>query len=317
MILKIVYFGTPDFSADFLKMLIEDTALPISIAGVITQPDKPVGRNKVLTPSPVKSLAEIFGIPVFHDQNASCMKNADLGLVFAYGDIITPDMLRLPKYGFWNIHPSLLPKYRGASPISYPLVLGDNQTGTTLMKMDEKLDHGPIIAQIKVEISKKDTRSSLVSTLNGISYMLLKSSLQQLTNNSGLHYVEQDHKKATFTRILTRNDGCIENTLIQKALTGGNILEKDVPDLIKNYHLKNKLSYAEFLSMSAQEMLWNMYRGLEGWPAVWTYISIKGVQKRLKVTDVSFEHDIFQINTVQIEGKKEIPFSEFRKYYLP
>ena len=122
--LKVAYFGTPDFSARLLKKLIDAVDLPIGIVQVVTQPDKKVGRKQVLTPSPVKVLAQENNIPVEDDLRFmnNDLRNVDLVILFAYGDIISLDTLAKPKYGFWNVHPSLLPKYRGPSPVAEPLI---------------------------------------------------------------------------------------------------------------------------------------------------------------------------------------------------
>ena len=157
MKINLAYFGTPDFSARLLEKVITTSDLPVDLKLAVTQPDKPVGRKQTLTPSPVKEVAKKYGIEVWDynlkdqklkskNEESSLIKNLkqkeiDLVLLYAYGEIIEQELLDTPRYGFWNIHPSLLPKYRGASPITYPIILGDAETGVTLMKMDEKLEH--------------------------------------------------------------------------------------------------------------------------------------------------------------------------------
>ena len=124
--LKTAYFGTPTFSARLLRQLLDDSSLPIAIKLVVTRPDKPVGRKQIRTPSPVKRLAMERGIEVEHTikNTKSRIVDFDLAILFAYGRIIPKDLLEIPTLGFWNIHPSLLPLYRGPSPIAYPLLLG-------------------------------------------------------------------------------------------------------------------------------------------------------------------------------------------------
>src|SRR3989344_8753370 len=151
--LSFAYFGSAYFSALFLEKLINDSELQkiIDLKLVVTQPDKPVGRKQALTPTPVKKVAQEYGFFVLDSlrslEQYSVEKNLDFGLVYAYGEIIPKKLLELPKYGFLNVHPSLLPKYRGTSPIAGPLINDEKQTGVTIIKMDEKVDHGPIIAQ--------------------------------------------------------------------------------------------------------------------------------------------------------------------------
>ncbi|MEK7097093.1 MAG: methionyl-tRNA formyltransferase, partial [Patescibacteria group bacterium] len=143
--IKLAYFGSPDFAADFLEKILLDKSLPVEVKLVVTQPDSPVGRKKILTPTPVKIIALKHNLKVLEIGNF--LGKLDLVLVYAYGDLIPKELLTLPRNGFWNIHPSLLPKYRGTSPIATPLINGDKITGVTIIKMDEEIDHGPIIAQ--------------------------------------------------------------------------------------------------------------------------------------------------------------------------
>ncbi|MCX7881582.1 MAG: methionyl-tRNA formyltransferase, partial [Patescibacteria group bacterium] len=175
--LTLAYFGSPSFSALLLENLLFDYSINriIEIKFVVTQPDQPVGRKQILTPTPVKQIAEKYRIPIYYSENSkfkapnskqknkilnpndqNCkaienwklkIENLDLCLVYAHSMIIPKDWLNLPRLGFWCVHPSLLPKYRGPSPIAYPLIFGDKKTGVTIFQMDEKIDHGPIIAQ--------------------------------------------------------------------------------------------------------------------------------------------------------------------------
>ena len=163
--LKVVYFGTPDFSTELLKKLVEDKNIPIEIIGVVTQQDKKVGRKQILTPSPVKIVAGEFGLPLNPD-----LKTADLALLFAFGEVLPAEILSKPKFGFWNVHPSLLPLYRGASPVATPLLNGDVETGATIIKMDSELDHGPIISQQKTYIFPLQRRDQLTERLVNLSY---------------------------------------------------------------------------------------------------------------------------------------------------
>lgn len=181
--IKLAYFGAPSFSADFLEKLMNDHELPIELTLVVTQPDRPVGRKQVLTATPVKMLAQkrkdikivdSFQISSASRRIKSQIESVDLALVFAFGEIIPGALLVVPKLGFWNIHPSLLPRYRGASPIAYPLIFGDTQTGVTLIQMDEKMDHGPIIAQKTCDILPTDTRPDLEKKLTKIGFELFK-----------------------------------------------------------------------------------------------------------------------------------------------
>src|SRR3989339_1796851 len=190
---SLAYFGSPDFAADFLKKLITDVSINrlIDIKFVITQPDQLVGRKQVLTPTPVRQITEkykggedtkFFAVCCFPSKNFGIeLTNIDLALVYAYGDIIPKELVTLPKYGFWNIHPSLLPKYRGPSPIATPLINGDKTTGVTIIKMDEEIDHGPIIAQENLTIGKDDKRPDLEKKLTDLAYKMFKEIMGERT----------------------------------------------------------------------------------------------------------------------------------------
>ena len=251
---KIVYFGTPSFSADLLEKVINSNLVEITL--VVTQPDKPVGREQILTPSPVKLIAQKYRIEVFDHGKLSELpellitKNIDLGLVFSYGKIINSELLSSPKlkfgdtgFGFLNIHPSLLPKYRGASPIVFPLLLGDKETGVSLMVMDEKMDHGPLLAQEKLAISENDTTHTLTTKLTDLAFDMISKFISQfLISNIQYPLSPQNHSHASFARFLTRDDGFIPLSLLQKVLHGEPISTEEFPDIIKWYCQKNNLS---------------------------------------------------------------------------
>ena len=296
MKLKIAYFGTPDFSAYFLEKLLKDKDLPVEIKLVVTQPDKKVGKKQTLTPSAVKEIAKKNRIPVKEKVVAQDLKDLDLAALFAYGEIIPKEILDAPKHGFWNIHPSLLPKYRGAAPVAGALISGEKETGVTLMKMDEKVDHGPIIAQEKLAIEPKEKRLELTIRLIELGYQIFKRVISDVSEKSPyqvdlstvwlLRYdmlEEQDHSKATYTAILTKKDGFIE-------------VEK----------LKSK---------SEGQKIFNLFRGLYPWPGVWTKAVINGKEKRLKITDVNLENGQLVIKKVQLEGKNEVTFEQFQDAY--
>ena len=193
----LVYFGSSYFSAIFLEKLLTDSVITqlIEIKFVVTQPDRKVGRKQILTPTPVKEVANRYKIPVFEvgsrkreagqengskklEKNlTSKFQNLDLALVFAYANLIPKELLALPKYGFWCVHPSLLPKYRGTSPMATALINGDETTGVTIFKMDEEIDHGPIIAQEKYTIKETDKRPDLEVKLTDLAFKMFKKLL--------------------------------------------------------------------------------------------------------------------------------------------
>ncbi len=164
--MKIVFAGTPDFAVPTLQALLDS---PYEVCAVYTQPDRPAGRGRKLTPSPVKALATLHNIPVYQPENFKQSPdieqlralNADLLVVVAYGLILPQAVLDIPKFGCINVHGSLLPRWRGAAPIHRALMAGDTKTGITIMKVVKKLDAGDMLYKDECPITASDTSSSL------------------------------------------------------------------------------------------------------------------------------------------------------------
>lgn len=314
--ISLVYFGTPDFSAEFLKLILEDKNLPLEVKLVVTQSDQPIGRKKIITPTPVKKCAQEHNLDVYDSSDlpnlVSIIKEyeIDLALLFAYGKIIKNDLLKAPKYGFWNIHPSLLPKYRGTSPMTYPIILGDDITGVTLMKMDEQMDHGSVIAQKKIPISPSDYNQDLQKKSILGAFELFKKFVPFINI---LETTEQDHTKATYTRPQTKEDGYIPLVVLKKAIDNKPLAHEELPIIIKEYYLKNPdlLRDAKFEIRNSSKIVYDYFRGLYPWPGIWTLLANN---KRLKITDVQLKAGTLVIKRVQQEGKNEILFSEFIKH---
>lgn len=338
--INLIYLGSPSFSAVFLKKLLTDISINqiVKIKFVITQPDRPVGRKQILAPTPVKQIAQEYQIPVFYLKfplsNFQYFK-ADLAIVFAYGQIIPKELIGLLKYGFWNIHPSLLPKYRGPSPIAYPLIFGDKKTGVTIFQMDEKIDHGPIISQEEISILPNDRRPDLEIKLTNLAFSMFKKIIFQLTRSGvvksqskkirkpikPLTLKLQDDQYATYTRLLKKSDGFIPLPALKKALNNEPIIFEDLPEIIKEYltkYLKEKeIFFKKTFNFSL--LTFNLFRGLYPWPGLWTQIrptrSETGGYKRLKITDLSLINNKLIIKKVHLEGKKEMEFITFNQSY--
>lgn len=215
MLPKIVFMGTPDFAVPSLQSLI-DAGYPISL--VITQPDKPVGRKQVLTPPPVKILAEAHGIPVFQPAKIKTdpevfarlqAEEADLFVVVAYGKILPQALLDLPKRGCINVHASLLPFYRGAAPIQWSIVRGESETGVTTMLMDVGMDTGDMLLQAKLPILDSDTGVTLSQKLAELGAQTLLTTLPQWLDGS-LQATPQDHTQATTISLINKAHGHID-----------------------------------------------------------------------------------------------------------
>ncbi len=206
--------GTPDFAVASLKLLLEQG---MNVVCVVTQPDKPQGRKKILTPSPVKSAALEHGLPVLQPQR---MRNPeavvelaayepDLIVTAAYGQILPKAVLDLPRLGCVNIHGSLLPKYRGGAPIQRCIINGETVTGITLMYMAEGLDTGDMIARLEVPITDEDTSGTLFEKMSVAGAELLKLELPRLLEGK-LDAEPQNDDEATYAPNLTREDEKID-----------------------------------------------------------------------------------------------------------
>ncbi|MDQ5952385.1 MAG: Methionyl-tRNA formyltransferase [Patescibacteria group bacterium] len=213
--MKIAFFGTPAFAAEFLKGLINEPNF--EVVAVVSQPDEPVGRKKILTAPPTKMVATAQGIPVFQPtklkdesfQAALQATGAEIGVVVAYGRILPEAVLSMFPLGCINVHPSLLPKYRGPSPIIAAIANGDQETAVTIMKLVSEMDAGPILAQSTFELAADETQTSLTGKVVEIGVPLLIETLKGFASGT-ITATEQDHSKATFCKLLTREDGVID-----------------------------------------------------------------------------------------------------------
>ena len=205
--MNIVFMGTPDYAAKTLEALINTEH---KISAVFAQPDKPVGRKQVLTPPPVKVVALENNIPVFQPatlKNGEALEifkklNPDVIVVVAYGKILPKEILQLPKYGCVNGHASLLPKYRGSSPIQWCIINGETETGVTTMLMDEGIDTGDILEIQKVAIGPDETAEELFERLADVSASLMVSTLNKLEN--GEITPKKQTGEATYTTIIKK-----------------------------------------------------------------------------------------------------------------
>lgn len=313
--LKLAYFGTPSFSAELIKKILTEGKETFNVICVVTQPDKPVGRKQVMTPSPVKQLAQAYGIPTYDNINKEVkevLDTCDIALVFAYGHIIKPDLLRAPKYGFWNVHPSALPLYRGASPLVFPMLLGDKASAISLIRMDERMDHGPIIAQKSIELPPEIMYSDMLNQMAQMSYYILLESVQNISTSS-LVLTAQKEDKASYTQLLSRQSGYISLPLLRKLLKEENLTYEELPEIFLTYLRKNP--HVSYNPPNGMQLLWNMYRSLSPWPGVWTEIELEGVKKRLKIVGMAYNEGSPKLTSVQLEGKNPVSYASFLESY--
>jgi methionyl-tRNA formyltransferase len=297
---KLVFCGTPSFAVSTLEALL---AAGHQIDLVVSQPDRPVGRSRQLTAPPVKLAALAAGLPV--TQPEKIRNNAefraqleaiapDAIVVVAYGRIIPPWMLALPRLGCINLHASLLPKYRGAAPIQWAVAMGDAVTGNTTMLLEEGLDTGPILIQRTFPIAPGQTAAELFPLLAQAGAPLVVETLAGLADGT-VHPQPQDHAGATLAPILNREDGRME-----------------------------------FAARTAAD-LYNRWRGFQPWPGAFTVLDGKKlIVHRMEVADMSIHavpgqirvenHRLFaacaagtwlEFLEIQLEGKKRLSTAEF------
>ena len=214
--MRIVFMGTPDIAVGTLKALIDEKH---DIVGVFTKEDKPVGRKQILTPPPVKVCALDNGIPVFQPSTLKTNEaydilkglNPDIIVVVAYGKILPKKILDLPKYGCINGHASVLPKYRGSSPIQWCIVCGERETGVTVQLMDEGIDTGDIIEIEKTIIGENENADELYEKLKDIAASLICKTLVKIQNGTAV-YTKQNEDEATHAPMISKEMALIDFT---------------------------------------------------------------------------------------------------------
>ncbi|MBT3230306.1 methionyl-tRNA formyltransferase [Candidatus Uhrbacteria bacterium] len=270
--IKTVFFGTPEFAKEFLATLHADEVF--SIKGVVCQPDKPVGRKKILTAPETKIFSQENDIAVFQPDNlrtsniAEELKKleADLFVIIAYGKIIPQEVLDIPKLGTVNVHPSLLPKYRGPSPIQSTILNEESETAVSIMLVDDKMDHGPILSQQKMKIGNDETSTSLRAKAAKTGAPLLIDTIKKYVADK-VKPQEQDHEQATFCKMLTKADGKI------------------------NWNQPADAIYAQF-------------RALIEWPGVFTIWKRNETKTTIKIHDLQISDKSLAPGLAQIEENR-------------
>jgi methionyl-tRNA formyltransferase len=213
--MRVIFLGTPEFAAIPLEALAHDARY--QVVGVVTQPDRSVGRSRAPEPPPVKRAAERLGIPVFQPESLRdpaaieqlAALRPDAGVVAAYGEILRKNVLAIPPHGYLNIHPSLLPRHRGPTPVPGAILAGDTETGVTVMLLDAKMDSGPILAQQRVSLPPDAHSSALTEDLFRLGSAMLLEALASYAAGR-LAPSPQDNSQATYTKLLKKEDGVID-----------------------------------------------------------------------------------------------------------
>lgn len=299
--MRVVFMGTPEFAVPTLKVLLEDEN--IEVVGVFTQPDKPKGRGKKLAMPPVKELALENNLEVFQPEKIKTSEsiailkelNPELIVVVAFGQILSKEILDIPKYGCINVHASILPAYRGAAPINWAIIKGEKTSGVTTMFMDVGLDTGDMIYKEYVEISEEDNSSTLHDKLSSAGYTVLKKTIDNLKKGD-LPREKQIEEESSYAPIMDKSLGKV--------------------------NWKN-----------SAEDIYNLVRGVIPWPGAHTTINddvmkIWGVKKSSKKTDkapgmiidvtqegiyVATNDGVVVIDEIQMPNKKRMPVKEYLK----
>lgn len=297
-----LFFGTQDWAAEVLRQMAEDSFFEIT--HVITQPDQPTGRKQLLTPSPVKQIALAAGLSVLQPtdlKDPSFLRqikesDAELAIIIAYGRILPEELISITPRGFINVHPSLLPKWRGPSPIQAAIAAGDEKTGISIMLIDTKMDHGPLLAQMEFPLSEDATFINTMKFVEQTAPSFLIKTVKEFVENK-LAPQTQNHAEATYCKLLKREDGRID------------------------------------WNRSAIEIE-RMVRAYEPWPSAWTTATHEDRTMRFKLLEVKAHPDrdslppgtllrsddtlfvgtgagLLQVLSIQPEGKKVLSAQDF------
>ena len=248
--MKIIFMGTPQYAVPFLEALLD---MGEEIAGVVTMPDKPVGRKQELKEPPVKELARRKNLPIFQPvkiNEAGSLEalrklNADLAVVIGFGQILSQQLLDLPKKGCINVHFSLLPKYRGASPIQSAIINGEEETGISTIFLVKKLDSGPVIKQKEVKIDYKDNTVTLTEKLTRTGVEVLRETIELVKRDQAVAQT-QDETKTSYAALLTKESGVLD------------------------WHKNSRQAY-------------DFIRGMYPWPGAYTFYQHDGKKHMLKI----------------------------------
>lgn len=296
--MRVVFMGTPDFAVGALEAIVQAGH---EVAAVVTQPDKPKGRGKEMQFPPVKECAVKYGIPVFQpvkvktEEAVETLRSyqADVFVVAAFGQILSKEILTMPKYGCINIHASLLPKYRGAAPIQWAVINGEEESGVTIMQMDEGLDTGDMLLKGAVKLEEKETGESLYHKLSIEGARLIVEALPKIEAGE-LKPVKQEDAQSTYAGKLSKSSGCIDwkksAAEIERLIRGLN----SWPSAYTSYHGKT-LKIWEADAVERKET------GEAGTVAEVSKTSIF----------INTKDGQLSLNSVQLEGKKRMAVKDF------
>ncbi len=337
----IIFFGSfLEYSTQIASQLHQSP--DVNLLGIVTTPPKPAGRKQALTKTHTHTWAQSQNLPVFTPENLtpqslhqfenwllkldhSTKKSIDFFVVAGYGKLLPSNWLKYPNIAALNVHFSLLPKYRGAMPGEWALLMGETVTGDTLIEMSPEFDSGNIISQSKVDISPDETRESLYQKLYQLGGELTLQTLPhylKFKTHPGMKFPGIDHpgikfhlppkKQPTkspppYARMIKKDETYIPWELVQKATQGEKITPSTQhPSLIQEI-IKYSTHYTSYSILLHQAI-----RALHGWPGVWTQVNTQKGQKRLKIHSSTLENNRLILNQVQLEGETTTTFKQIQ-----
>jgi len=283
--MKFVFFGSPEFASIVLEKLIAAGFVP---EAVVCNPDRPVGRKKIITPPPVKRLIASGKehVEILQPENVNAIRDKllaihpDVFVVAAYAKILPKDIVEIPGLGTIGVHPSLLPKYRGASPIQGAILAGEKETGVTLYILDEKMDHGPILAARELELPIANLQfTKLLEKLAELGGDLLAETLPKFVAGE-IVPKPQNESGATYTKKFSTEDAFVDEKELEDALGGSN------PEAAS-------VIYRKILALTPE-------------PGVWTLRQAQGKQQRVKLLEAELHDGKLVLKVIQNEGQKPV-----------
>ncbi len=302
--MRLIFMGTPDFA---VETLCQTARAGHEILGVVTQPDKPKGRGKSLQPTPVKEVALKLGLPVYQPEsikspdfvNVLKQLKPDIIVVVAFGQLISREILEIPPHGCVNVHASLLPKYRGAAPVQWAVIRGEQESGVTIMRMDEGLDTGDMLVKEAIPLAADETGGSLFEKLSHLGAKLLVEALQAIDAGTVVAKPQPEESPTPYAAMIQKSMGCIqwskEAVEIERLLRGLN------PWPSAFTHLNGKTLKIFKGSVCAPE---DLEGASEAIPGQILAADAKGMC-------VKCGRDCLRIEELQLEGKKRMPSGEF------
>ena len=289
--MKYIFFGTPRFAAIILEKLISAGIPPITL---VCNPDRPVGRKQTIAPPPTKELGirkRELGIRIFQPEtkaelikaNEQIFQEADFGIVAAYSMILSKELTEKTRLGIIGIHPSLLPKYRGPSPIQSAILAGEKETGVSLFLVDERVDHGPVISRRTLAVGDEDNYETLEEKLAQLAADLLVEALPNFAEGK-ITPLPQDESQATYSKKFTSEDAFISPEDLELATSGA--------------------------SPEEAVKIYRKTRALNPEPGVWTLRQTPGKQKRVKLLEAGLEKDKLILKRIQEAGKKPSGYAD-------